>query len=229
MQGETQAGVPPEARTANACAIANTRHLTSWAGTIDAPVLRRGGINLTALFAYPLPCFSTFMSQHALLALRSDAQGLLLAHRHVRLDLDQEGTTPVAAGPSPSRPAVRVSRTSSSVEAVRSSSRASARRILGHRERPSERMVAQSLACTAQRTGTSASTPPGATANITLGFLGDVVCTYTNKRQPLLTLVKRVVNDNRGTAVAGAWTLGATGRADPSRALRTRRQSRARP
>ena len=37
------------------------------------------------------------------------------------------------------------------------------------------------------------------------------MCTYTNKRQPLLTLVKSVVNDNGGTAVAGAWTLGATG------------------
>ena len=51
----------------------------------------------------------------------------------------------------------------------------------------------------------------GATANITLGFLGNVVCTYTNKRQPLLTLVKSVVNDNGGTALPGAWTLGATG------------------
>ena len=82
--------------------------------------------------------------------------------------------------------------------------------VLGHRERAAERMVARRHRLHRSGSRTSASTS-GSTANITLGFLGNAVCTYTNKRQPLLTLVKSVVNDNGGTAVAGAWTLGATG------------------
>ncbi|MGG6461830.1 prealbumin-like fold domain-containing protein [Solilutibacter silvestris] len=36
-------------------------------------------------------------------------------------------------------------------------------------------------------------------------------CTFTNAKQPTLTLVKTVTNDNGGTQLATAWTLTATG------------------
>ncbi len=47
---------------------------------------------------------------------------------------------------------------------------------------------------------------------LTLALGDNAVCTITNDdNAPSLTLVKRVINDNGGTAVAGDWTLGATG------------------
>ena len=45
---------------------------------------------------------------------------------------------------------------------------------------------------------------------MTLGLGEDVTCTFVNDDDaPSLTLVKTVVNDNGGTAVAGDWTLTA--------------------
>ncbi|MGV1027457.1 MAG: VWA domain-containing protein, partial [Dermatophilaceae bacterium] len=53
-------------------------------------------------------------------------------------------------------------------------------------------------------------TVTGATVTVPTG--GNVSCTINNNDQPgTLTLVKQVVNDNGGTALATAWTLSATG------------------
>jgi hypothetical protein len=50
------------------------------------------------------------------------------------------------------------------------------------------------------------------TASINLGEGGDVTCTYRNQPAPgTLTLVKDVINDNGGTAVATDWKLSAAG------------------
>ena len=52
----------------------------------------------------------------------------------------------------------------------------------------------------------------GPVTSVTLGLGEDVTCTFVNNDDaPSLTLVKQVVNDNGGTAVAGDWTLTATG------------------
>jgi hypothetical protein len=48
--------------------------------------------------------------------------------------------------------------------------------------------------------------------SVTLSLGEDVTCTFINDdNAPSLTLVKQVVNDNGGTAVASDWTLTATG------------------
>ena len=52
----------------------------------------------------------------------------------------------------------------------------------------------------------------GQVTSATLAAGEDVVCTFVNDDDaPSLTLVKTVINDNGGTAVAGAWTLAAAG------------------
>ena len=75
-------------------------------------------------------------------------------------------------------------------------------------------------ACTVTPPGGAAAPAAGAfdaasrTFNLTAAdtAAGNVIaCTFTNDRQPILTLAKTVVNDNGGTAVDTAWTLTATG------------------
>jgi uncharacterized repeat protein (TIGR01451 family) len=55
--------------------------------------------------------------------------------------------------------------------------------------------------------GTGTYTIPGTAT----GSGGELTCAFTNVRQPVLTLVKTVTNDNGGTQVATAWTLSAAG------------------
>ena len=52
----------------------------------------------------------------------------------------------------------------------------------------------------------------GPVTSVTLGLGEDVTCTFVNDDDaPSLTLVKQWSTDNGGTAVAGDWTLTATG------------------
>ena len=80
--------------------------------------------------------------------------------------------------------------------------------------------VLTGAACTVTPPGGAAAPAAGAfdaasrTFNLTAAdtAAGNVIaCTFTNDRQPILTLAKTVVNDNGGTAVDTAWTLTATG------------------
>jgi uncharacterized repeat protein (TIGR01451 family) len=48
-------------------------------------------------------------------------------------------------------------------------------------------------------------------ADITLGPGQNVSCTFTNNRQPQLTVIKHVINDNGGTATASSFTIGVSG------------------
>src|SRR5439155_1522576 len=48
-------------------------------------------------------------------------------------------------------------------------------------------------------------------AGITVNDGDHVLCTFTNARKPMLTIVKTVTNDNGGTALPTAWLLSATG------------------
>jgi len=53
-------------------------------------------------------------------------------------------------------------------------------------------------------------TPSGATANIVLPAGGSVTCTFTNTKRARLVVVKRIINDNGGTASVGAFALAST-------------------
>jgi uncharacterized repeat protein (TIGR01451 family) len=201
--------------TVDACAIVNKSTIsTSWAGSITSPYFFEGGLNLSALFPQSVPCFSTFLtntrtSQSESAQLKDFALG----------DIDTCGsitvkkvTVPGGGGP--------FSFTTTGTGLSGFDLSGGGEKVFDKLQ-PGNYSVTESvlpstwsldnISCTTSGSGTSASTPPGATANITLGFLGNATCTYTNKRQPLLTLVKSVVNDNGGTALPGAWTLGATG------------------
>jgi uncharacterized repeat protein (TIGR01451 family) len=201
--------------TADACAIVNKGTIsTNWAGDITSPYFFEGGLDLSALFPQSVPCFSTFLtntrtSQSESAQLKDFAMG----------DIDTCGsitvkkvTVPGGGGP------FSFTTTGNGLSGFDLSGGGEK---LFDKLQPGNYSVTESalpaawaldgISCSASGAGTSASTPPGATANITLGFLGNAVCTYTNKRQPQLTLVKSVVNDNGGTAAPGAWTLGATG------------------
>jgi uncharacterized repeat protein (TIGR01451 family) len=68
--------------------------------------------------------------------------------------------------------------------------------------------VLTDLVCSDPDSGTQTT---AATATIDLDPGETVTCTYTNKRQPRLTVIKHVVNDNGGTAVASAWTMNVAG------------------
>jgi hypothetical protein len=66
-----------------------------------------------------------------------------------------------------------------------------------------------SLVCEDEDSGSSVS---GQTANIDLDPGETVTCTFTNTLQPgSLTVIKHVVNDDGGTAAAGAWTMNVAG------------------
>ncbi|HEX2428704.1 MAG TPA: hypothetical protein VHI53_12290 [Gaiellaceae bacterium] len=201
--------------TADACAIVNKGTIsTNWAGDITSPYFFEGGLDLSALFPQSVPCFSTFLtntrtSQSESAQLKDFAMG----------DIDTCGsimvkkvTVPGGGGP--------FSFTTMGTGLSGFDLTGGGEKLFDKLQ-PGNYSVTESplpaawaldgIACSASGAGTSASTPPGGTANITLGFLGNAVCTYTNKRQPQLTLVKSVVNDNGGTVAPGAWTLGATG------------------
>ena len=199
--------------TADACAIVNTGTIsTSWAGDVTSPYFFEGGLNLSALFPQSVPCFSSFLtntrtSQSETAELKDFAFG----------DIDTCGSITVKKVTSPSG--------GGPFSFTTTGSGLSNFQLSGGGEKTFAKLQAgsyavtesglpsawslDSLGCTSN-SGSSTSTT-GPTANITLGFLGNVVCTYTNKRQPMLTLVKSVVNDNGGTAAASAWTLSATG------------------
>ncbi len=66
------------------------------------------------------------------------------------------------------------------------------------------------LVCTDNATGVSVGSIVDSTASLALRAGQNVTCTFTNTRQPKLTLVKTVTKDNGGTAVPTDWTLSAT-------------------
>ena len=200
--------------TADACAIVNKGTIsTDWAGSVTAPYFFEGGLNLSALFPQSVPCFSSFLtntrtSQSETAELKDFAFG----------DIDTCGsitvkkvTSPAGAGPfSFTTTGTGLSNFDLSGGGEKDFTKLQPGSYAVTEGTLPSAWALDSLSCTSSGPGSSTSTS-GATANITLGFLGDVVCTYTNKRQPQLTLVKSVTNDNGGSAAASAWTLAAAG------------------
>ena len=181
--------------TKDACAIVNGGDIsTSWAGTITAPYFFEGGLNLTALFGQQTPCFSTFLtntrtSQSTDARLKDFAAGSIDTCASIKITKQatpsdgtqfgysttgglNPGSFSLASGGSQSYGKLQPGQYSVTENAAPAG------------------WALDSLSCpTATGPGTSAQIN-GATASITLGFVGHVECTYVNKRQPQVKVVK---------------------------------------
>ena len=182
--------------TDNACAEANTGTIsTSWAGDITAPYFFEGGLNLTALFpGQSLPCFSTFItntrSSHSESATLKDFSlgsidtcgSIKITKQATPSDGTQFGYT-ATGGLNPGSFSLASGGTQSYTKLQPGSYSVT-------ENAPPAGWALDSLTCpTVSGPGTSV-TFDGAKANITLGFLGNVECTYVNKRQPQVRVVK---------------------------------------
>ena len=181
--------------TADACAIVNTSTIsTSWAGNLTSPYFFEGGLNLSALFPQSVPCFSTFLtntrtSQSESAVLKDFALG----------DIDTCGSIEITKTASPADGTEFGYSTSSNLspstfKLTNGSTRAYDKLGPGQysvtEDAQSGSWAFDSLSCpTASGPGTSVQIV-GQAANITLGFLGNVKCTYVNKRKPQVKVVK---------------------------------------
>jgi uncharacterized repeat protein (TIGR01451 family) len=184
--------------TLDACAIVNTSTIsTSWAGSLTAPYFFEGGVNLTALFPQSVPCFSTFLtntrtSQAESADLKDFGLGaidtcasLKITKQATPSDATQFGYS-TTGGLSPSTFTLTSGQSRSYTKL-----------------QPGQYSVTEgtvpagwaldSLSCpVATGPGTSVDLN-GATARITLGFVGHVECTYVNKRPPQVRVLKDLV------------------------------------
>ncbi len=182
--------------TDNACAEANTGTIsTSWAGNITAPYFFEGGLNLSALFpGQSLPCFSSFItntrSSHSESATLKDFSlgsidtcgSIKITKQATPSDATQFGYT-ATGGLNPASFSLASGGTQSYTKLQPGSYSVT-------ENAPPAGWALDSLTCpTVSGPGTSV-TFDGAKANITLGFLGNVECTYVNKRQPQVRVVK---------------------------------------
>ena len=181
--------------TVDACAIVNTSTIsTSWAGDLTSPYFFEGGLNLSALFPQSVPCFSTFLtntrtSQSESAQLKDFALG----------DIDTCGSIEITKTASPADGTEFGYTTSpnlnpSTFKLTNGSTRAYDKLGPGQysvtEDAQSGSWAFDSLSCpTASGPGTSVQIV-GQAANITLGFLGNVKCTYVNKRKPQVKVVK---------------------------------------
>jgi len=179
--------------TNDACAIVNTGSISSgWFTNLPAPYFFEGGLNLSAFFPQSVPCFSTFLtntrtsqSEDAQLkdfALGSiDTCGSITVHKTAT---PSDGTqfdysTTGSLSPSTFKLSDGGTQTFDKLGAGQYSVTEAAL---------SGSWAFDSLSCTTS-SGSSAQIS-GQTANITLGFLGDVSCTYVNKRKPQVEVLK---------------------------------------
>ena len=185
--------------TASACAIANTGSIsTSWAGSIASPYFFEGGINLTGLFpGQALPCFSTFVTNTR----SSHSESATLKDFSLG-DIDTCGSIEITKVAQPgdgtefdySTTGVPTSLNPSTFKLTNGATRTHGKLNPGQYSVTEAAQTGswafESLACpTASGPGTSVQIN-GQTVNITLGFLGNVKCTYVNKRKPQVKVVK---------------------------------------
>jgi uncharacterized repeat protein (TIGR01451 family) len=183
--------------TLDACAIVNSGDIsTSWAGSISAPYFYEGGVNLTALFPQSVPCFSSFLtntrtSQSESADLKDFGLGeidtcasLKITKQATPSDGTQFGySTTGGLNPGSFSLASGGSQEYAKLQPGQYSVTENA---------PPAGWALDSLSCpVATGPGTSVALN-GAMANITLGFVGHVECTYVNKRQPQVRVVKEI-------------------------------------
>jgi uncharacterized repeat protein (TIGR01451 family) len=186
--------------TLDACAIVNPGPIsTSWAGILTAPFFFEGGLNLSALFGQTVPCFSTFLtntrtSQAESADLKDFGLGevdtcasLTITKQATPSDATQFGYSTGGLTPATFTLASGQSRTYTNLQ-------------------PGPYSVVEdvvpagwaleSLTCPVANGPGTSTTINGATASITLGFVGHVECTYVNKRPPQVRVLKDLVPAN---------------------------------
>ena len=183
--------------TQDACAIVNGGTIsTSWAGSLTSPYFYEGGVNLSALFPQTLPCFSTFLtntrtSQSPSADLKDFGLGSLDTCAKIKITKQATPSDGTQFGYSTSgglNPAT--------FSLLAGSSQAYSKLQPGaysvSENAPAGGWAFDSLSCpTVSGPGTGVQVA-GSTVNITLGFLGNVECTYVNKRKPQVKVVKVV-------------------------------------
>ena len=195
-----------------ACGIANNSSsiTTEWRGTVANPYFFEGGINVSKLFSGTPPCFSSFLS-NTRSSFSVDASGQDV----VGGQIDTCGRIVISKTTVPSQsPNFTFSTTGAAPVAGFQLAGGGSKEFTG--VSPGSYTVEESalpadwsfdsLSCpTTSGPGTSAQVN-GGKVSITLGFFGDVQCTYVNKRKPEVKLVK----DFEGTGTPIDLKLGDT-------------------
>jgi uncharacterized repeat protein (TIGR01451 family) len=184
----------------DACAIVNTTTIpTSWAGNLTAPFFFEGGVNLSALFP-EVPCFSTFLtntrtSQSTSADLKDFGLGsidtcasLKITKQATPSDATQFGYS-TTGGLSPATFTL-ASGQSRSYTKLQPGSYSVVEDVL-----PAG-WALENLSCPVVTGPGTSAIVSGATASITLGFVGHVECTYTNARPPQVRVLKDLVPAN---------------------------------
>ena len=193
-----------------ACGIANNSSsiTTEWRGTVASPYFFEGGINVSKLFSGAVPCFSSFLS-NTRSSFSVDASGQDV----VGGQIDTCGRIKISKTTVPSQsPSFTFSTTGAAPVTGFQLAGGGSKEFTG--VSPGSYSVEESalpadwsfdsLSCpNVSGPGTSVQTN-GGKVSITLGFFGDVECTYVNKRKPEVKLVK----DFEGTGTPIDLKLG---------------------
>lgn len=190
-----------------ACAIVNGSTIsTGWRGDLTAPYFFEGGLNVSALFpSGPLPCFSTFLtntrtSQSETAQLKDFALGRLDTCGSIVIKKDTQPDDGAASFAFTSSIAGNTSFQLGDGQST-TFDRLNAGTYTVAEAAPADPWVFDSVSCAK---GAQYVTTTGASLQIALPLLGQVECTYVNKRKPQIKLVK----DFEGTATTVDLRLG---------------------
>ena len=193
-----------------ACGIANNSSTVTaaWRGNIASPYFFEGGINVSKLFDGAPPCFSSFIS-NTRSSFSVDAAGQDVVGGHV----DTCGRIKISKTTVPSQsPSFGFATTGSEPLTGFQLAGGGSKEFTEVKPgaytvtemTPPQDWALDSLSCpTVSGPGTSAQVQ-GGQVSITLGFFGNVECTYVNKRKPQVKLVK----DFEGTGTPIDLKLG---------------------
>ena len=205
----------------DACAITNSAQITTPWSAPGSPYFFEGGINLTAVYGgSALPCFSSFLtntrtSQAVKADLKDFAFGGLNTCGKITIVKDaqpndgQGFSFTAGEGLAPA------------TFTLTDNGDANAAKKVFDKLHPGSYTITETnipagwnlsgVSCETSGSGTSVSPVDNGAITVTLGLSGNVTCTYVNKRNPRLTVVKHVVNNNGGNASAANWTMNVAG------------------
>ena len=218
--GLNQIGTTATGCTADdsACAIVNSADAAApWSytpksGTADTfpdGAFFEGGVDLTMLFGGNdnLPCVHSFLAETR----SSDSLSAVLKDfASGSFNLCAEIITDKVTNPSGSSQSFSFSTTGPSGYSDAFSLTDAATPHSSGQVRPGTYSTTETVPAGWAQTGASCS--DGSPANaIAVGPGETVTCTFSNARQPTLTVIKHVVNDNGGTATASQWSMHVQG------------------
>lgn len=203
----------PHAGSPIVCATVNSSGYTStWRTCTGERELWEGGLDLTALLNGEAGCFATFMAEtRSSQKFDADLKDFVLAElgtcgeitiKKKAIGGDDHFDFDVMAGTLTPSPFTLQNGGTQTFTGVKPGAYA-----IKELAAPAGWQLTD-LSCAASGGDTTASTSvPNATATITMGLAGTVECTFTNTKQPRLTVVKKVQNDNGGALTTGDFTL----------------------